>query len=902
MNGLVANYIRDITNALGKSYEIYLNSIGDANVPGTALFEIDNLRLLAANNAPKFAVIDTNPAAFTIVPDNTNYLLNLAPGTISFRSALQIMGSNYVPFKQALSNLNTSYNYYYGGNLFIVFDDFLKAQNVYNIVVSQAGQVGDVVININDVTSLSGLSLPLNAQIQNTLYQVTYVDFKNSKITINNGLQNALLINDKIAITFNPKVNTIMGVPIKQIPSFVYNTINDFTYFPISPMGALNIGQFVIKVSSVSSVWQYTVLFFQNTYMSFPDPTSYASIFANNLNAISFANDANNALNTLKKPDFLSKNYNVLQGLIQYTQSLANNASTSFPEYWASQPFTPTTYFNLGNGFGNLERFDFDPYFIKYYYSVFNIDLVHTFAIFRGDIYNSGTVSSLNVTNLSSRFDNDLSSVSSLNKGTYTYGVTAIIRNSNIVGETNLQTTVIDSNNTSYNYLDNSLTWDAPVGTTPDFYNVYRQSNLVGDIFLSKLTSAYQIQYAPSIPQAIKNLQLSTSNFKMNYPYMAFKVISNNTTNFTSGGIVLQMKRPDSKSLSIASVTVNQGGSNYTAPTINATGAGQNASLQANIINGSIASVSIISGGDTFTSVPTLIVNDTTGSGASLTAILSSVQILLVEMNAGSALSLTSNSALYTSSPIYLKDLPSTVSTSMAFTFNVPVINFLQGKDYWIVIKQNFANNVLPVSASQILDYYNRTTAYPALTSSNGVNWSAFTPSGQPTTTTSSQTTSNTTTSITTIPQSTGQAEIYFALLGFMDVGLTGTDLYSKGVKLTGDTANVAKRLSIYIPPFDSSVYSVFKLNQSDNLAISNSMTVTVVARNGENGIPITLTGNVNKGATRGTRIALGTANQTFDRVDNVIVNPNLSAGVTYGADNLIKWSIKDFITVETIP
>ena len=108
MNGLVANYIRDITSALGQSYQIYTNSIGDVNTPGTALFEIDNLRQLALNKLPKFAVIDSTPVGLTVTADNNNDLLIISPGTVSFQSSLQIVASNSLPFKQPLTNLDTN--------------------------------------------------------------------------------------------------------------------------------------------------------------------------------------------------------------------------------------------------------------------------------------------------------------------------------------------------------------------------------------------------------------------------------------------------------------------------------------------------------------------------------------------------------------------------------------------------------------------------------------------------------------------------------------------------------------------------------------------------------------------------------------------------------------------------
>ena len=49
-----------------------------------------------------------------------------------------------------------------------------------------------------------------------------------------------------------------------------------------------------------------------------------------------------------------------------------------------------------------------------------------------------------------------------------------------------------------------------------------------------------------------------------------------------------------------------------------------------------------------------------------------------------------------------------------------------------------------------------------------------------------------------------------------------------------------------------------------------NEMIVSVTARRGANGIPFTFTQTIPQGTVRGTRFVLGTANDLFDRVDDV--------------------------------
>jgi hypothetical protein len=75
---------------------------------------------------------------------------------------------------------------------------------------------------------------------------------------------------------------------------------------------------------------------------------------------------------------------------------------------------------------------------------------------------------------------------------------------------------------------------------------------------------------------------------------------------------------------------------------------------------------------------------------------------------------------------------------------------------------------------------------------------------------------------------------------------------------------------------------------------------VSVTARNGANGTPITFTETIPQGTVRNTRFVLGSANDLFDRVDDVYVTPGANLQRTNNGP--IKWSVYDFFTVETVP
>jgi len=71
---------------------------------------------------------------------------------------------------------------------------------------------------------------------------------------------------------------------------------------------------------------------------------------------------------------------------------------------------------------------------------------------------------------------------------------------------------------------------------------------------------------------------------------------------------------------------ITSGGANYTAPTITITGGGgQNASVEAIVTDGVITAITILNQGSEFTEVPTVEIEDSTGSGAVVVAIIGDV-------------------------------------------------------------------------------------------------------------------------------------------------------------------------------------------------------------------------------------------------------------------------------------
>jgi hypothetical protein len=147
----------------------------------------------------------------------------------------------------------------------------------------------------------------------------------------------------------------------------------------------------------------------------------------------------------------------------------------------------------------------------------------------------------------------------------------------------------------------------------------------------------------------------------------------------------------------------------------------------------------------------------------------------------------------------------------------------------------------------------------------------------------------------------------YYKFRGYMDDGNIAGEILRRGIKLTNRIALEPRRLSVYVPNVEDLTVSNVVFNGSttgiattDDQTIKNDLVVTVVAQNGENGEPTTLTTTVPKGTARDQRFALGNDLQLFDRVIDAYVSPGSS--LTRINNGPILWDIYDLITIETTP
>jgi hypothetical protein len=147
----------------------------------------------------------------------------------------------------------------------------------------------------------------------------------------------------------------------------------------------------------------------------------------------------------------------------------------------------------------------------------------------------------------------------------------------------------------------------------------------------------------------------------------------------------------------------------------------------------------------------------------------------------------------------------------------------------------------------------------------------------------------------------------YYKFRGYLDDGNISGEILRRGMKLTNRVSLESRKISVYVPYVDDLSSSNIIFNGSttgiattDDQTIKNDLVVTVIAQNGENGEPTTLTTTVPKGTARNQRFELGNDLQVFDRILDAYVTPG--ADVTRINNGPILWDIYDLITIETTP
>jgi len=933
----IEEYIVEYARAIGDAYIGVRDGIGSEDTPGTALFEMAQMSDLSSTNMPRFGVLESDPAGFEVTYDIVDQptFVSVSAGLVAYKSQRITVEPQSVPIVRATAKQYDD-TYQYGVRLGFPLSEAKKAAQLYSTVVSQSASSTDQFLYVADTATPLSLGFPLKAHVGTSFIvfngfnedgTALQVDPSFTSDGINYGiLGESFLEQTRVYFIYEPRVQSIVGMPV---PSSGTDP-TAFTYYPPLPADWLPVADVLVTGPDTGvNTTAPTAAYVQRTVLEWPSDTPvFDPSDAKTILKITSASRS-----SLKQVKQTSSFGDAISALIDYTNTVANDSNTSFREYWGAQPFRATDYFARGVSFYDLERIDFPESFKKAYYDFSNDDLQHTFGVFRGDLYdstnpliNNESVSGLEVNSFVST-----SVPSTLRRGTYVYGVSAVLTSGHTTGETPASYIVTTTDTNSSNYFVNELTWDAVPGAM--FYHIYRRATLVGDQTEARLTEVDTVtgSGAFSIPTDLTDTEERLGDY-----YDAFKFTVLVTTPITD--VVLELK---SASLLTGTgddyLTVNlmadnggipgtflkQGenillsdiGTTYTAFTslLSYTLAigtywiviGRSAKPSSDLyLHRGVKSGNIIPGEVSVTSVrvtPTLVADELLHKQAEAIKVESSsytgtqlggVRLKLRKTgtirNGNDALTVYlfsdggghngPDALLATGTPIYYKDL----TTSPAFYTSQLDYVLTPGTHYWIVIGRTSppigaAVNTYIKSGFALFQYMSSISGEDE----SGATWAT-----------------------------SGGNEGYFRLLGWLDYGRKGLYLTRRGIRLTGNKSQTPRRLSVYVPPIEITLdrgrmpsvsQSGSNIESTEDTSVKNELLVTVIARKGANGTPVQLpTITVPQGTTRDTRFLLGSDSDLFDRVDDIQVVPG--SNIRQMTDGTIDWSVYDLVTVETAP
>lgn len=535
-------FISEYARVVGNAHIAINDGIGSITTPGSALFSLNQLSSLAINKLPAFGVVQTgNNTGFNVTVDSSDQsFLKISSGTVSYNGNLINIPSQRISIRKSFAGSYSS-SYVYGMKIGFPYTEAQKtAGQIYSSVLSEDGKEGDTEIYIENIENYFDLGLPLTAYIGINTY-IVFDGYNSTKTAftidpaINNGtLSNGSTIGDvifdagtRITFLYEPKAKALYGLPVSTVS---YDPAA-FNYFPLMPSSWLPIADVLISNPNDPEVALFglddAIL---RTAIDYPAANSTTPILTDDDAKIILP-----SVNIAKSELINNKNRasvtDAITALEQYTSALQTESGLSFREYWGSRPFKATTYFGKGISFQGLERFEFSENFAKAYYDTVGQDVQRTFAIFRGDLYGFPTTiygsapASLNLYSYPA-----IGSSSTLTKGTYTYGVSAVTSS----GETPaVYNSVIANDNINHNYI-NELQWPTTTGAL--FYHIYRRSNISGEQTEYRLTSANEITGFGAGTAGISG----TAGTGLSTNFSAYKITTNN--NFQLGGLQFRLK------------------------------------------------------------------------------------------------------------------------------------------------------------------------------------------------------------------------------------------------------------------------------------------------------------------------------------------------------------------------
>ena len=458
MANISQQFLVNLSQSLGVSYDLKSNVLGSKTQPNSAWFNISQIASLLVNGAPIFGVYD-DPNSFSSLLFDTNLnSFKFSSGQVFFQGNLINVPSQIIPA--------TSSNDVAGMKLFqfyLDYNDFLLASTIFSARVIS---ISSNTLVVDQIPSISYLNNFQTLNINNYLVNIVNINVNTNTIVVSQNISAFAFVGSTVTLLYQPIIKFISSFAITGTPPVL----------PI-PNTGIPFAQSYITISGSSLAYSGTV---NATFVAFQSYSNPASIFPSQESYNAFLQAVNSSIKAYNNIEKYDLEANILSSFTSYTQGIST-ANSNFDNYWHSQPFTPTDLFQYGINFNGLQKVDFDPRFKNFWYFYKNSELTRTYAIFRGDIYGGnayvGQVPGIFPGSISINSLTDYSSLSSLYNGTYSYGISAVTP----AGE---YAPVFGSTSSYYfdSTVNNYLSWTSSTISNLLFYHIYKNQQTYLDL------------------------------------------------------------------------------------------------------------------------------------------------------------------------------------------------------------------------------------------------------------------------------------------------------------------------------------------------------------------------------------------------------------------------------------
>lgn len=503
---MVEEYIYELVRAIGDMHVAVQDGVGNETSPKTAAFELYQLEQLASNQLPAFGILETTPAGFTGSYNSATdrYFVNFSSGEIGYNGQRLVIPAQKIAIRRVFADTYGA-GYLYGIRVGFSLTEAQRATQSYSTTTSSSTSANATELPINNIDLVESLGFPVSAHVNNVFVRFSGVNTAGTALVVDPSYDNGVgLISDPsrfgrisasiasgspVYFVYEPKLSVLYGLPV------LHGGTNPetFYYFPPMPDTWLPIADMLAGIPEDPELTEDSgnpVIL--RTVQEYPAPDSANPIFSS-ADASTITRASKQTRIALKQARDNASLANMMAAMEEYTAQVADAPDQDFRTYWATRSFKPSSYFARGISFAGLERFEFPKNFARAYYEIRGVDVQHTFAIFRGDLfdYAYGIIGDAptGVSGTSYRSDDVYwnSSSFSMNRGTYIYGVSAVTNN----GETPVTYTTVNASYSSPSYFVNHIEFNQVADAL--FYHVYRRSNLVGDQIDYRLTSVNEV-------------------------------------------------------------------------------------------------------------------------------------------------------------------------------------------------------------------------------------------------------------------------------------------------------------------------------------------------------------------------------------------------------------------------